>query len=161
MSDRLKASVEAIVEAIVGRRVDRSALYPARVVAQAADGTLEVMLDDTRFASMTKVRLRTFAPEVSIEVQPGARVLVGWEGGRPDSPYASLWESDGSLVKVTIGDAAAAQFAALANLVKARLDTIQSTFDTHTHPVSGSATSAPSALIGTLGDVAATKLKVE
>jgi hypothetical protein len=65
--------------------------------------------------------------------------------------------------------AAAAQFVALANLVKARLDTIQAAFDGHTHAVTvtGSATTqagtsaAPTGLIGPLADVAATKVKAE
>jgi hypothetical protein len=61
----------------------------------------------------------------------------------------------------------AVQFVALANLVKARLDTIQQAFDAHTHAVAttGSATAqtgtaAPTtSLIGPLADVAATKVK--
>lgn len=60
-----------------------------------------------------------------------------------------------------------AQFVALANLVKARLDAIQSTVDGHTHTfsapvvagaVSGT-TAVPSSLIGALADVAAQNVK--
>lgn len=106
MSERsLKATLERIVDAMVGPRIDRCALYPARVVAQAADGTLEVMLDDPRFASMTRIPIRTPVPGAVVKVQPGARVLIGWEPGRapaqPPIPYASLWES-GTLSELVI-----------------------------------------------------------
>lgn len=64
--------------------------------------------------------------------------------------------------------AAATQYVALANLVKARLDTIQTAFDLHTHPVAGvlagpaTVPSAPPvAPIGPLADVAAVKVKAE
>lgn len=67
-----------------------------------------------------------------------------------------------------IGSPAGAQFVALANLVKARLDAIQSAFDTHTHvitmtaPAGAAGTAAPSASpIGPLAPVAAGKLKSE
>lgn len=65
-----------------------------------------------------------------------------------------------------IGDAAAAQFVALANLVSARLDAIQAKFDAHTHPVPGvtvgpgaTVSSVTATLIGPLAPVAAGKLK--
>lgn len=101
---RISGTMKAIIEAIVGPRIDRCALYPGRVVAQGADGTLEVMLDDPRFASMTRVPLRTPVPGASVKVQPGARVLVGWEPereGHPHVPFASLWES-GTLSELVI-----------------------------------------------------------
>ncbi len=108
MSDRLKDAVERVLEAVLGPRIDRCALYPARVVAQSAsDGTLEVQLDDTRFPSMTRVPIRTPFPDTSLKVQPGARVLIGWEateearGPDPRRPYASLWEG-GSLTELQV-----------------------------------------------------------
>lgn len=73
----------------------------------------------------------------------------------------------------TLGkDGESSQFVALANLVKARLDTIQSTFDAHTHlagalvsakpgdPVTGS-TATPASTIGSLADVASTTVKIK
>lgn len=62
-------------------------------------------------------------------------------------------------------------FVALANLVKARLDSIQDKFDNHVHTgpstvcANGAAwtgsTAPPTSVIGTLADVAAAKVKVE
>lgn len=68
---------------------------------------------------------------------------------------------------VNLGAKAAADFVALAADVKARLDTIQSTFDAHTHvttaTIGASGTpgviSPPSSPIGALASVAATKVK--
>jgi hypothetical protein len=60
----------------------------------------------------------------------------------------------------------AMQLVALANLVKARLDTIQQQFDAHTHQyVPGTLTAVATGpavpLIGSLGDVAASKVRAE
>lgn len=60
----------------------------------------------------------------------------------------------------------ASDFVALAALVLARLNTIQTTFDAHTHPyLPGPGPSAPTSvtgtLIGTLAPVAATKVEAE
>lgn len=65
---------------------------------------------------------------------------------------------------IVAGDEAAAQFVALANLTKARLDTLQNAHDTHKHTgvTSGVGSSAvPDVIVGPLADVAATKLKAE
>jgi hypothetical protein len=62
---------------------------------------------------------------------------------------------------VNLGAAAGASFVALATAVKSALDTIQSTFDGHTHTggtIMG-LTGIPSPLIGTIDSVAATKVK--
>lgn len=64
--------------------------------------------------------------------------------------------------EVRLGDHTATQFVALANLVKARLDTIQAAFDAHTHggvTAGGAASGPPAAVIGALAAVAATQVK--
>lgn len=68
---------------------------------------------------------------------------------------------------VRIGSEAAAKFVAIAELVSARLDAIQSAFDAHDHVVAGTAPGFPATAapplspIGPLAPVAATKLKAE
>lgn len=107
--DRIKGAVGSFV-ALVMRRVDYHALYPAKVVKQSGDGSLEVELDDGRFPSLTRVPIRTFLPEVEVKIEAGARVLVGFEGGSPAHPYASLWQSGAVLeLKVAGGDKGAAR----------------------------------------------------
>jgi hypothetical protein len=173
--DRPKRWLTRFIESLL-RRVDRTALYPARVVSQAADGTLEVQIDDQRWPTLTKVQIRTFVPGATVKVANGARVLIGWDTGDARKPYAALWES-GTLTDLTIAvqniikaGENASNFVALANLVKERVDTLQNAVDTHTH-AAGALTSPAGAVTGTsgpllvavgpLGDVAATKLKAE
>lgn len=178
--DRMREALERFLEARLGARIDRCALYPGRVVSQAANGQLEVQLDDARWPSLTKVPIRTFVPGAIVKVLGGARVLVGWEEADPRKPYAALWEpgtpAEGEMlpaptsldeldvpVQSAIKLAGATDFVALAALVKSRLDQIQAMFDAHVHSggtISGN-TGAPTATIGSLGDVAASKVMAE
>lgn len=89
--DRFRSAFEHAVRAALSR-VDYLAMYPAKVVVQDAGGLLEVMPDDQRIPPLTGVPLRLSVPG-SVRVSAGARVLVGFDSGRPDHPYASLWES--------------------------------------------------------------------
>lgn len=82
----------ALVESVV-RRTDYHALYVARVVAQGADGSLDVIPDNDKMPGMTGVPIRYGVPGLSAKVKAGARVLVGFEGGDPSRPIATVWES--------------------------------------------------------------------
>lgn len=88
---------------------------------------------------------------------PGAALVPGEGGLHFLGTYAVYLAADG---KVHLGGGtAASDFVALAALVKARLDHIQSIFDAHIHP-STSGTISPSVTpIGALASVAATKVK--
>lgn len=91
-SDRIKAGLAAFVGSML-HRIDYFALYPAKVVAQNADGTLELQPDDTRLPSQSKVPIRLGIPDAAVKVSAGARVLMGFAGGRPEEPIATIWES--------------------------------------------------------------------
>lgn len=126
-----KAWFLALVESVV-RRTDYHALYPAKIVAQTADGLLELQPDDPRFPGMTGVPIRPGIPGVSVKVDSGKRVLVGFEGGDPRRPVATLWEADSvkelvitGTVKVTVncpdvrlGDDSGAPIARLGDIVE-------------------------------------------
>jgi hypothetical protein len=91
------------------RRVDYLGLYPARVVAQRADGTLDLVPDSPRVAPCQGVPYRTLRG-LSVEVSAGARVLLGYEGGEPSRPYALAWEiGDATSVRVNGGTRSAAR----------------------------------------------------
>jgi hypothetical protein len=108
--DRIKDALARFVREVMSD-VDYHAMYPARVVSQSGQ-TLDVLTDDARFGSLTGVPIRTFAPDVEITVQPNARVLIGFENGKPTAPYAAFWES-GAIVSIAIaGDTDAAALAA-------------------------------------------------
>ena len=42
---------------------------------------------------MTGVPIQYGVPGIFAKVEPGARVLVGFEGGNPAKPIATVWES--------------------------------------------------------------------
>jgi hypothetical protein len=90
-ADRIKGGLEAFVRSLL-HRVDYFALYPAKVVAQNADGTLELQPDDTRIPPHSQVPIRLGIPGATVKVVAGGRVLLGFAGGRPDAPIATLWE---------------------------------------------------------------------
>jgi hypothetical protein len=83
-------------------RMDTLALYPARVVSQNADGTLEVKPDSDRLPGLSRVRIKAGLPGVLVRVASGARVVIAFEEGDPRLPVATLWE-DAKLTDLRIG----------------------------------------------------------
>jgi len=90
-----------LVTAFVGRRLDYLALYPARVVQQRDDGTLDLEPESSLVPSCQGVPIRHGLPGVTVTVAAGERVLLGYEGGDPSRPYAALWVA-GSVTRITI-----------------------------------------------------------
>ena len=101
-ADDSGAAIERIVDHLTAR-VDFFAQYPCRMVAQNADGSLELRPDDVRLPAMSRVPIRYGIPDVVATVSPGARVLLGFEGGNPAHPVATLWESGSILSLVLAG----------------------------------------------------------
>ena len=87
-----KAWFLALVESAL-ERTDYHAAYVSRVVSQSADGSLSVVPDSGKIPPMTDVPIRYGVPGVSVKVSPGARVLVGFDGGDRRFPIATVWES--------------------------------------------------------------------
>lgn len=85
----------------VMRGTDYHAAYPARVVTQHGDGTLDVVPDGARLPPLSRVPIRYGIPGVAAKVRSGARVLVEFASGDPEKPIATVWES-ASLTEVTI-----------------------------------------------------------
>lgn len=92
IADRLLAPFEALVRRLTSR-IDFCALYACRVVAQNADGSLELQPDDARMPSLSGVPIRHGLPGVSVTVAAGSRVLLGFENASPASPFAALWDA--------------------------------------------------------------------
>jgi hypothetical protein len=144
MSDSITTSLRRLVEAFVGRRLDHLALYPAVVVQQRSDGTLDLSPEDPRVPSCQGVPIRLGIPGVTVTVPSGGRVLLGYANGDPSRPYASLWES-GTVTRITI-NGGTAKVARLGDATNAH---------THTVVISGSTyvTSAEAPTIATGSDV--------
>lgn len=104
----LRESLEAIIEALIGRRLDYHALYPCTVASQASDGTLDLLPDDARIrgTGTSGIKIRHGLPGTTVEVGAGTRVLMGFEAGDPSRPYAALWEA-GDVDGIDIADAVA------------------------------------------------------
>lgn len=111
VAEREGGTLLAALERLLGRltrRVDYTALWPARVVAQRGDGTLDLVPDSPRVAPCQSVPYRTVRG-LSVEVAAGARVLLGYEGGDPARPYALAWELGDATVRVNGGSTRAAR----------------------------------------------------
>lgn len=97
----IRAAIAAIVERIVGPRIDVSRPYAARVVTQHADGTLDLEPDSKRIDKLTKVPICYGEPGVSAKVKPGARVFVEFADGNPGKPHVTGWTA-GSVDELTL-----------------------------------------------------------
>lgn len=112
VAEREGGTLLAALDRLLGRltrRVDYTALWPARVVAQQGNGSLDLVPDSPRVAPCQGVPYRTLRG-LSVEVSAGARVLLGYEGGEPSRPYALAWEiGDATSVRVNGGSTRAAR----------------------------------------------------
>lgn len=102
--ERFRQNFADLVENLVGRRIDYAQFYPADVVAQNADGTLQVLPDDEKIrgTGLDRVPIRHGLPGTSVVVSQGAKVRVGFEAGDPGRPYAGLWDTDAAFVTITL-----------------------------------------------------------
>lgn len=129
---RLRSALERLI-----RWATRDSLYlgqyTSQVVAQAADGTLDLLPDDVRLRAqgLQAVPIIHGLPGVKVKVAPGSRVLLGFENGDPRLPYAALWH-EGQVLSVSIGGELPV---AMAALVDAALAAHVTAFNAHTHSV--------------------------
>lgn len=100
IEDRLKAAFTSMVSKVT-RRIDYLGMYPATVLKDYGDNTIDVEPDDARIAKMSKIPIALFLPGVKIVVAAQTRVLIGWDGGSPSKPRAYLWTGD-SLKEIRI-----------------------------------------------------------
>jgi hypothetical protein len=94
MNDRLMSAVESLVRRYT-RRVDYAILYPCTVLADHGDMTLDLQPDNVFLPALTAIALWVGVPGLSVQVKPGAKVLLGFRDARPDQPYAALFGAGG------------------------------------------------------------------
>ena len=88
--DRIKKGLASFVRSQVSG-VDYLGMYACRVQGQAGQ-TLELHPDDTRLPDLQGVPIRLGLPQAEVTVAVGSRVLLGWENGDPQRPFAGLWD---------------------------------------------------------------------
>lgn len=100
--DRMKASLFALVRAALPR-VDYYAMYRGKVVTwHEADQTVDITPNDAKIPTMSGVPFRHGLPGVTARIGTGTSVLVGWENGDPQFPFACLWSGGESVARLTM-----------------------------------------------------------
>lgn len=87
----LRDGLDALIERRTRPVATYAAFWPATVVAQAADGLLELQPDSDAVPGVTGVPIRVGIAGAKLEVPRGARCLLGWEGADPQRPYVAAW----------------------------------------------------------------------
>lgn len=102
--DRPRQQLENTIESVVGRRLNLSNWYAARVVSQATDGSVDLLPDDDRMrgAGISRVPLRHGLPGCTVKVKPGARVTLFFENNDAKQPAAGLWPDGSSVLQIEI-----------------------------------------------------------
>lgn len=72
--------------------IDWLASYPARVVSQASDGTLEVVFDSKLLPPRKRVPYRALVDGAKLVIDAGARCVVHFDNGRPELPIVDLFD---------------------------------------------------------------------
>jgi hypothetical protein len=78
-------------------------IYRAKVMAQSGDlDRVDVRPFDPSLPDMAGIELRHGVPGIKVQVQPGCTIQIGWDDGKPHQPFAALWSTDASAVKISI-----------------------------------------------------------
>jgi hypothetical protein len=103
-TERFQGVVAGVIESVVGWRIDYGRLYPAKVIAQNGDGSLELYPDDelVRGSGISQVPIRHGLPGVTVKVNAGARVALFFENGDPKKPAVALWPDGSSCKEISI-----------------------------------------------------------
>jgi hypothetical protein len=90
--DRILARFRSVARGAVPD-IDYKTTYRAKVLRQHSNKTrLDLAPTDPRLPQMSNVPLKVGVPGLQVTITGGHFVLLGWENGRPDRPYASLWD---------------------------------------------------------------------
>jgi len=80
-----------------------ASMYRAKVLAQNGDADfVDVRPEDPRLPDMMKIPLRHGVPGLRVQVEIGSYLLIGWDDGQPNKPFAALWNRDTHAVRVSL-----------------------------------------------------------
>lgn len=98
--DPVRAALTKIVRQMT-RTIDFLAMYPAKVVSQNGDGTLELKPTSDRMPGMSRIPIRYGVPGVRAKVKRDSYVALEFEQGSPSRPVATVWDRE-SVAELTI-----------------------------------------------------------
>lgn len=165
--DAFRSALDGLVRQAT-KHIDFFAVRSGKVVAQNANGTLEIKLDDADMPGMSKIPIAYGVPGISAKVKPGAKVHVQWADGSPTKPRAVVidpadiieLQANTGMVKVS----GASDFVALAKLVDDNFKKLAEKFTQHTHGSGVGPTTPPTVPLIAAADfpsVASKKLKTD
>lgn len=142
-------SLKRIIEATVPTTFLR--LWPCTVERQSDDGAVDLLPDDdeVRGTGLQGVPLLHGIPGIKVRVTPGSRVLLGFQEGDPQKPYASLWPDGSSVDEIIIGGTTGAPIARQGDTVDVPLPPAVFTGTVNGAPATGTITFTLSA-VGTI-----------
>ncbi|MBK6694801.1 MAG: hypothetical protein IPG50_21720 [Myxococcales bacterium] len=97
-----RATLDALIRRAVSH-VDYFGTYAATVILQAADGTLELDLEDPRFPDLAGVPIDFGTPGTTAKVPRGTRVGVTWKNGDPAKPRVVSFDAAGGVTELSLG----------------------------------------------------------
>lgn len=115
--------------------------YACVVQRQDSNGLLDLLPDDKtiRGTGLSSIPIRHGLPGFTVQVQPGSRVLLAFENGDPEKPFASLW-AEATVLAVSFGSG---------TRPIARVgDEVQVFFPTEPMPITGTVSGNP--FVGTI-----------
>lgn len=92
--DAVKNALAILVKQLTSK-YDYYALYPAKIVAQNDDGTLELQPENEVWPGMSSVPVRFGVPGFEVRIKAGARVLFTFEDGDSRRPVVTSWDRAG------------------------------------------------------------------
>jgi hypothetical protein len=84
---------KALVRLTKSPKLDYLGLTPCEVLEDHGDNLFSLQPDDRKLPPFVRIPLRTFAPGIRLEVEPGARAQVGFENGDPGKPVVLMFEA--------------------------------------------------------------------
>lgn len=76
-------------------------VYPFQLVKQTGF-LVEGLPQVEGLPPMSNVPLHVGVPGLEMQVSPGATILIGWQGGDPERPYAALWNKEATVASLTM-----------------------------------------------------------
>lgn len=92
MIERTSRALRQIIKGLLAP-IDYYAMYPATVIKDHGDMTLDVEPDSEKLPQMTRLPLLGILPNCRVKVKKGARVFVGFENGEPTKPRCYVFDS--------------------------------------------------------------------